>query len=203
MSKHIGILEKMAREEIPSLQFDVQGATNVYQLREVLARMLNVLGYVVQDIVFDAYSAIPVPPQQIVRTAPRPQPATQVVPAAPPAPRASSPQLPMLPPPIPMVQPAAAMSVQGVPPDAIIRKGETNVVITAHGTTVVGPGGQTATLAPGEPVPAELTSGLPPVPPPAPEGVAQVVLPPGGGLTPDVAEALANLSTDRPPEPAR
>jgi hypothetical protein len=208
MSKYIPILEKMAREEIPSLQFDVQSATNTYQLREVLTRALNILSYVVHDRVLDEYAARspqpPAPTRMVPRQAPPPPPQVQAVPPAPPAPRAVSPQLPALPPPISAVQPGPSPTIQGVPSDAIVRKGETNVIITAHGTTVVGPGGQTSSLAPGEPVPAELTSGLPPVPPPAPEGVANVVLPQGGaGLTPDVEAALANLSADRPPEPPR
>ena len=63
------------------------------------------------------------------------------------------------------------------------------VVITPQGTRVIPPvGGQAVTLPPGSAV--DLVGMGRPVPPPAPPGVAQVVLPPGGVLTPEAAAAL-------------
>jgi len=201
MSQHLRTLERIAREEIPALQLDVQGSANPYQLKEVLARLINVVGYVVQDIVLDAMSQSQPRPAHSA-SVPTTVPAVRAVPRLPPAPPAPSASIL---PPLPSLSPASSPAnpqpaYPGVPSDAIIRKGETNVVITASGTTVVGPSGQTATLPPGEVVPPELTSPTPPAPPPAPEGVAQHILPPGGAFTPDVAAALGNLSNNPPPD---
>ena len=66
------------------------------------------------------------------------------------------------------------------------------VYVTNQGTKVIPPGGSgpTVVLPPGAAVDLTATTGRP-VPPPAPPGVSQVVLPPGGGMTPEVAAALA------------
>jgi len=99
-----------------------------------------------------------------------------------------------------------AASPASIPGDVPIQPGVANVVITANGITAIAPSGQRTTLPPGEAVPIEATSGAPPEPPEAPEGVAQVVLPPGGGMTPELLAAIGNRSQDQPPqepEPAK
>jgi len=105
----------------------------------------------------------------------------------------------LLPPPPALAGQAPPAGVQGIP-DAPHQPGVANVTITPQGTHVITASGNRSVLPPGVAVPAEATSDDPPVPPEAPEGVENVVLPPGGGMSPDVAEALARRSTDEPSE---
>lgn len=130
------------------------------------------------------------PPQQPQLAYPPQQPQQQLQPQ----------RMPALPPPLSMVpsfHPSA--SLPGMP-DVPIQPGAFNVVITPQGTRTVSPTGTTAMLPPGVPVGPDVLYGRP-EPPPAPPGVAQVVLPPGGGMTSDTLAALTGRSNDTPPEP--
>ena len=82
-------------------------------------------------------------------------------------------------------------------PDVNVQPGVTNVIITAQGTKVITPSGTTSVVPPGEHVGLEATLGTPPQPFVEP-GVATVILPPGGGLSPEVAAALAGRSGQAP-----
>ena len=75
-----------------------------------------------------------------------------------------------------------------------VQPGVTNVVITPHGTRVIAPTGASTVLPAGEAVDLAASTGRPIVPP-APPGVDNIVLPPGGGLTPDVVAALVSRTT--------
>jgi hypothetical protein len=222
MSKHLPKLIKIAQEELPTLHNDALNATGPYQLREVVVNLVKIVTYVVQDIILDAYAAKTQPSQPSTVPPPLAPSPTRQLPVARPfpfPPQVASPQilshpspqpapgLPRLPPPPDVAQPVpVAAAPASIPGDVPIQPGVTNVIITSQGTTAIDPRGQRTTLPPGEAVPIEATAGIPPVPPEAPEGVAQVVLPPGGGMTPELLEALGNRSQDQPPqepEPAK
>lgn len=202
MSIHLPKLVQFA-QELPTLQNDIQSAgTSPYQLREVCERMLTILGYLLHDRILDAYAA-PAPP--IASTSPAPKtPAAAPIPTsrpvlAPLAPRLP-PGMPRLPPPPDVIVAAPRPILQNLPGDVPIQPGITNAFVTAGGTTVIAPNGARTTLPPGEAVPLTVSAGIPPELPEAPEGGVNVVLPPGGGMTPELEAALAGRSQDAPPK---
>lgn len=197
MSKHLPRLIKMVNEEVPSLKYDITNASGPYQLREICEKLLVMVDYLLHHIIEDAGGAprAAVPAPRPVPPPPPPPPPLLPMPAPPPG-------MARLRPPIDVAQPAPASRPamdSSLPSDVPVQPGITNAFITPQGTTVVAPTGARSTLPPGMAVPIEISAGLPPEPPPAPDGVAQIVLPPGGGMTPELEAALAGRSKDEPP----
>jgi len=83
---------------------------------------------------------------------------------------------------MPGLAPAQSPGVPDITPSGVLE-----VVITPNGKRVIPPAGQAA-------APTSNAFEMP-VPPPAPPGVANVVLPPGGVLTPEAAAALGRPTT--------
>lgn len=190
MSKHLPDLITLAKTEIPVLENDILSATGPYQLRDVCTKLINIVKYLLHDAILDSQPASALP-----AAAPAPPPPPRPIPVSRPA-VAGLPGLPSL---GAAAQPARAPApTVGVPSDVPIQRGVTNVVITPQGTVAVSPSGNRSVLPPGEAVPLEATADVPPSPPEAPEGVENIVLPPGGGMTPELAAALAGRSHDEP-----
>lgn len=102
---------------------------------------------------------------------------------------------PLVPPNISMFdRPAQASAIPGISASSV-----TNVVMTRESTQVIPPGGigPTVTLPAGSLVDLTSMTGQPELPPTEP-GVAQVVLPPGGAMTPETAAALASRTPSAP-----
>lgn len=135
------------------------------------------------------------PPQLQPQLPPQLQP--QLPPQLPPQLQQQMPPLPPPPSMVPTFHPSA--SLPGMP-DVTLQPGAANVIITPQGTRTVSPTGTTAMLPPGVPVGPDVLYGRP-EPPPAPPGVANIVLPPGGGMTNETLAALTSRSNDTPPEP--
>jgi hypothetical protein len=171
--------------EISQLQYDIQNAppamkvisTNLFNvatcllyhcvaLTEELVR-LNVL-----------QRAQPAPPQ--VAPTPATQPARQTISPFPPTPTISLPQL------------STPSLSSNTSPGDLTPCDVPQVVITPTGTRVIPPAGAGSApvmLPPNAPVNLEQVQGRA-VPPPATDGPAQVTLPRGGALPPDVQTAL-------------
>jgi hypothetical protein len=83
-------------------------------------------------------------------------------------------------------QPPQVPAIPNIPTSSVA-----NVVMTRESTQVIPPGGigPTVTLPPGSPVDLASMTGRPELPPTEP-GVAQVVLPQGGVMAPEVAAAI-------------
>jgi len=219
MNKYLPELIRIAKVELPSLEYDVENAVTPLSQREVLRKLFAITGQVLYYAIHDGVSNLPrvdVPataapapaPIPVARPVARPAPAPAATLRAEPAsfagsvasreglgtpPGFPSQADPLGLPPAPSLQPhvvtTPATTVPGLP-DAQVQPGVANVFITQQGTRVVAPDGRQAALPPGEPVSADVTSATQPELPPAPEGVMQVVLPPGGGMSPEVAAAL-------------
>jgi hypothetical protein len=186
MNRYTEKLVEFARE-LPQLQYDMQNASTQNALWLVCQKTFNILQYVLHHAIVEAYQSQP-EAATASQPAPAPAPAMSTIPPA----FSSGPTLPSvgsLPPPNPITQPGLAPSQAPGFPD-VAASGVAEVVITPQGTRVIPPvGGQAVTLPPGSAV--DLTGiGHPPVPPPAPPGVAQVVLPPGGAMTAETAAAM-------------
>ena len=180
MSKFLPELIRIARDEMPNLEYDVANAVTPLSIRETNRKMFAILGQILHHAIHDALSRLPT----VVQQAPRPAPAP--IPAPAPRPLTSADALGLPPPPsvIPVIVPSQGSPVPGIP-DAPVQAGVANVFITTQGTSVIGPGGRRMTIPPNEvQVPLEATAEVAPVPPPAPEGGISVVLPPGGGSLP-------------------
>lgn len=197
-TKYLRELVDFAQKELPQLGYELQNASTVYALQAATQRLYNVTTYMLHHIVHAAYeqggapAAPPAPPA----------PAPVAVPV-PPAPVFVAPSvqtgLPALPPPSLITQPIpGAQSTITTAGDVPSTPGVANVIITPQGTKVVAPSGVATMVPPGEPVGLDATVGAPPVPLSVP-GEATIVLPPGGGISPDLAAALSNLT--RPPTP--
>jgi hypothetical protein len=205
--KYLKEMVHFAQHEMPSLKYDLQNASTHFALQAATQRLFNAFGYVLHTVILSAYDdlpqATPASPPQVVPSQMVPSqmvpatpilPATRLVAAAPPAPQ---PQLvvpgafPQLPPPPAVEQPSCSAPVQ-IPgtPDVPIQPGVTNVIVTPQGTRVVAASGAVTELPPGEEVDLAAATGRPVVPE-APPGVESIVLPQGGGLTPDVMAALS------------
>ena len=193
MSKHLPDLITLAKTEIPALENDILSATaGPYQLAPICARLIKIVKYLLHHAILDAQ-----PPSALPAAAPAPPPPPRPVPVSRPA-VAGLPGLPSL---GAAAQPARAPApTANVPSDVPIQHGVVNVVITPTGTVAVSPSGARSVLPPGEAVPLEATADVPPELPEAPEGVENVLLPPGGGMTPELAAALAGRSNEEPPK---
>lgn len=180
MSKYLPELIRIARDEMPSLEYDVQNAVTPLSQQPVMVKLLAILGQVLHHSIHDALSRLPT----VVPQAPRPAPVPVAAPPRAPVSMADSLGLPPPPSVIPLVIPPQGAQVLRIP-DAPVQAGVANVFITTQGTSVIGPGGRRMTLPPNETqVPLEATAEIVPVPPPAPEGGISVILPPGGGALP-------------------
>ena len=181
--------------ELASIQHDLQNASTTLALQEVVKRLFNVVSLHLYHSIHDSVNRMNGQPA----TEPSPQPAPTPAPAqqAP----ALSPQsnmhsyfgVPGLPTRIPTISqpslaPASSNGMPGIAPSDVA-----NVVITPQGTQVIPPAGAGTpiTLPPNVAVDLAHMGGRPELPP-APPGVAQVVLPSGGGFTPELAAALAS-----------
>lgn len=175
MTSGLKELIRIYQEDLPSLQYDVGNASTLHTLWPVTKRVFNVVITVLHYIISEELK------KEGIEVA---------TPAA-----ASSPVV--LPPPsvlsMPGLSPPALPRMPGMPdtPQSDVAE----VFISANGIRVVPPAGagQAMTLPPGSAVDLAAMTGKPELPP-APPGVAQVVLPPGGALSAEVADALANRS---------
>lgn len=185
-------LIRQARTELPSLQFDLQNASTHFSLQGASQRLFNLTAQLLYYVIEEALP-------QTAQSAPSPTPPAVRAQAPIPMSHPVSTSAPMLPP-VPLVgipSPSAAPAM-GLPPDAPVQPGITNVFVTPQGTQVVAASGASAVLPPGEAVDLATATGMP-VPPPAPPGVAQVILPPGGDMSPEVAAALSAARQAPPP----
>ena len=162
-TQHLNYLIQLVREELPSLQHDIQNGSNALALRPSVERLFNIVSHLVHNEIEEGFPSGNLPADLLVP----PPIITQ--------PTLSPPQAPEIP----------DITASDVP----------QVVVTPTGTRVIPPRGTgpAVMLPPG--VAVDLTH-LPsrPEPPAAPPGVAQVVLPPGGALSPEAAAALAARS---------
>lgn len=192
-------LLRLAQEELPFLQADMQNASTHYSLQECCQRLFNITANIIYCILTDEAEAPAQTRPQVAAQRPvrAPQAAPRQAVRAPVAPSST----PRLPPPPFISQPNPAVSQVGIPDaqGATIQPGVTNVIIGQQGTTVISPTGAQTVLPPGEAVDLAASMGIDPEPPMAPEGVDNIILPKGGGFTPDVMAALANR-TGAPPQ---
>lgn len=207
-NKYLTELIRIAREDMPALEYTIQNGSTTLALREAVEKLFNAVRVLMYHVITESVpqrtqSTSPGPiapaPTAAPTVAPSPPVAVPVArPVALPVPSASDAFLP----PLPGTAAHAASQNPVIPdvPNASIQPGVTNVVITSQGTHVVAPSGARAVLPPGAPVDLATSTGAPPELPPAPPGVDQVVLPPGGGMSPEVAAALAGRSVDQPPQ---
>jgi hypothetical protein len=182
--KYLKELIQYAQVEIPLLKYAFQNASTHYALQEACQKQFGLITYMLHHVILSAYDGAPAapPPPAPVVVAPPPPP--------PPAPRQSpSGHLPTLPDPAMIEQPSIAPTQMAGMAEVNIVPGTTNVIITPQGTRVIAPTGAATVLPAGEAVDLAASTGHPEVPP-APPGVENIVLPPGGGMTPDVAAAL-------------
>lgn len=194
-SMYLRELVDFAQREVPLLQSDLQNASTQYALQATCQRMFNIMTYMLHHAIHAAYEdgSVPAAPP-----APAPAPPPPVAAPVPQAPVYTHPAgLPRLPAPSVITQPVAGQPHDPSMPDVPLQAGVTNVIITAQGTKVVSPTGATSMVPPGEHVGLEATQGIPPQPYAEP-GVPTVVLPPGGGMSPDVLAALASRTGQAP-----
>lgn len=196
MSKHLPQLVKFA-QELPSLQYDLQNASTIYNLRDVSSRLFNIVSYMLHDVILDAYASMT--PAEASAAASRALPASAPSPLHAPVPAQATGVLPQPP---TITGPSLGMpSIPGIPDGIVATPGAMNVVVTPQGTRVMAPGAtQPVVLPPGAPVDLASVTGQPELPDAAP-GVAQVVLPPGGGMTAELAAALASRAAAPSTEP--
>ena len=200
-SPHLTELHRFATVEMPSLRHDVHNAVTPLSIREVNIKMFSLMERMLHHMILesvdrlqDGQPSAPLPPPPPRPAAPPFVPApirTLPRPATPAAPAGLAPLPPLLDPgqvPFP-TSPALPGS-----PDRSVQPGVANVFVTTSGTQVITPDGAQVALPPGAAVDLAATTGQPELPPP-PEGGVNVVLPPGGGLTPEVAAALAGRLT--------
>lgn len=179
MAQYREKLIKYAQDIHGSLKFDFQNASTHFSLQTACQKLLEITEILLHEVVLmqpESQAGDPRP----AAPAPKPRPVARPVAVSAPAPRPVAPSV--LPTPSPISQPSVAPAIQDMP-DASVQPGVANVFLTPQGTKVVAPDGQTASLAPGDPVDIALLTGEPELPPP-PEGGVNVVLPPGGGALP-------------------
>ena len=196
MSKLLPYLVEIQEKHLPLLEHDLQHASTLYTLQAALKSLHQIVTYVVAAIVEDGYDAAKARAARL--GPPASAPATQVpMPTVPRQAVATRPYVPTAPP----------LNSGGLPPLPGLNTGVTaeqskvvDVTITPSGTQVKIPGGPTLQLPPGEQVILPDSSG------PVLEGPEDVVLPPGGGMGPAAAAALAaatgarNITHDPPPQ---
>lgn len=183
MNKYLNDLVRIAKVDLPSLQYDFQNASTLYSLQAACKQLFNITNYLLYHAIENATN--PSSDGMV--------PVTRVAPVAPAAP--VSPVMVELPAPPFITQPIAAPAPAIDASGASVQPGVTNVMITSNGTQVISPTGVSTILPPGEAVDLATSTGRP-VPPPAPPGVDQVILPPGGGMTPDVLAALSSRPSE-------
>jgi len=209
--KYLRDLVDIARREIPALEYDIQNASTPLALRPSVEKMFSILRTMLYQLIELAYSpsSQPTAPATAaaspIAPAPAPKPIAPAVPvsrpvAQPARPATSSDALLSSLPPLPSSSPSVPQGHPTIPGAPEPQAGVTNVTITPQGTHVVAPTGARSQLPPGVPVDLTASTGAPPELPEAEPGVTQVILPPGGGMSPEVAQALAARSTDVPPQ---
>ena len=178
--------------EIASIQNDLQNASTTLALQDVVKRVFNVLSLLAYHNIFDAVNRME--GQKIPEAAPQPAAVSQAPALSPQSSMHSSFGLPGLIPRPPIISqpglaPASSNGMPGIAPSDVA-----NVVITPQGTQVIPPAGAGTpiSLPPNVAVDLAHMGGRPELPP-APPGVAQVVVPAGGAVTPELAAALAAL----------
>jgi hypothetical protein len=194
-TEYLNQLLQMAREggEIEQLQYDLQNASTTLALQDAMKRLFNVVTLLTYHILHEAIS------RQV--SAPRQAPVEQIPAPAPVQPQQclqpqlnmhsnfGLPGLPARPPTIsqPALSTPSSNGMPGIPPSDVV-----NVVLTPQGTQVIPPVGAGApvSLPVNTPVRLNHVMGQPELPPASP-GVAQVVVPQGGALTPEVEAALS------------
>lgn len=184
MSKYLPELVRIAKTDMPNLQYTVQNASTTLALREAVENLFRItwtiLAHVIEDGIAQAKTSRgPIAPAPTTPT-PAPAPATVVSPRVNPS-EVLDDLVSSLPPPPnlnPLRRGVTNVEVQPGVPNVDIQPGVTNVVITSQGTQVIAPTGARAVLPPGSPVDLATSSGAAPELPPAPPGVEQVVLPP-------------------------
>ena len=167
--------------DLTQLPYDVQNAPPA--MREITTKMFNVVSALLYHNVALTEELVRLNVLQRQSPTPLPvAPVTQTVPTyLPTLPTLSMPRL------------SSPTSMPGGAPGDVTPCDVPQVVITAQGTRVIPPAGTTATpvvLPPNTPVDLTRVQAAP-APPPAPDGVAQVVLPRGGALPAEVQSALA------------
>ncbi len=209
--KYLPNLIQQARDVIPSLQYDMQNASTTFSLQAACQKMLETITYILHHCIVDAASSVRAAPTPPEAEPPRIQVQPRPVPPPPPppvTPRFPTPQhatiaqsiltdVAALPPPASAALPAP-FAPPTITPDMPVQAGVASVFITAQGTQAISPTGVKTVLPPGEPVDLAATTGAPPELPPAPPGVQQIVLPPGGGMTPELAAALSTRTGEPP-----
>jgi hypothetical protein len=177
--------------ELASIQNDLQNASTTLALQDVVKRLFNVVSLHLYHSIHDAVNREGPQAAEPVRQ-PVPAPVQQAPALSPQSSMHSNfglPGLPSRPPTIsqPGLAPASANGMPGIAPSDVA-----NVVITPQGTQVIPAAGTGVpiTLPPNTAVDLAHMGGRPELPP-APPGVAQVVVPAGGAVTPELAAALA------------
>jgi len=182
-TKYLSQLLYFANEDLPQLSHDLVNASTLYTQQAALQRMHNILTYLVHTAILNAYEN----GQPSGKPAPAPAPAAQAETARAPAPpilRAAIPPGPL---------PLGAMAAQRPAPTG----GPVEVFVTPQGSRAHIPGMPVAAFPPGTTVDTAqfIHPAATPFPPPI---TADVILPQGGGLSPEVAAALAGRSSDAP-----
>ena len=179
--------------ELASIQHDLQNASTTLSLQDVVKRLFNVVSLHLYHSIHDSVNRMNAQQQPVAEPIQAPAPAQAAPSLSPQSNMHSSfglPGLPTRPPAIsqPGLTPASSSGMPGITASDVA-----NVVITPQGTQVIPAAGTGApiTLPPNTAVDLAHMSGRPELPP-APPGVAQVVLPSGGGFTPELAAALAS-----------
>jgi hypothetical protein len=184
--KYLPELIAFAQRTIPELEYSFRNASTHYALQEACQKQFGILTYMLHHLIHAATED-----EDVGSATPRnASPEAEILGPV----RNASPRAVSLPLPHPISQPALAPSagIDGAPA-VDVQPGVTNVIITPQGTRVVAPSGAATVLPPGEHVSLEAASGIPTLPD-APPGVAQVILPPGGGMSPEVLAALGHRS---------
>lgn len=183
-------------KQLDLLAYDIQNATQVLALKTCVERLFNLVSHLIFAVTdgCQAPAATPSAPVSVAPRAPAPTPALPPTVQYPPGYHVtpayqnhlvSPPDQPS--PPV-ITQPVNLAPASPDTPD-ITPSDKLNVVITPGGIKVIPPVGQPVVLPPQTPVDA---AGLfaPPSPPPAPPGVMSVVLPRGGVMPTEVAQAV-------------
>ena len=177
--------------ELASIQNALQNASTTLALQDVVKRLFNVVSLHLYHSIHDAVNRESPQAAEPIRQ-PAPAPVQQAPALSPQSSMHSNfglPGLPTRPPTItqPGLAPTSANGMPGIAPSDVA-----NVVITPQGTQVIPAAGtgMPITLPPNTAVDLAHMGGRPELPP-APPGVAQVVVPAGGAVTPELAAALA------------
>lgn len=222
-SPYLNNLIQIARVDLPQLAHDLENASTIYTVQEAAKRMHNIVTYLVHHVILSDPStiaaaaaaaqqqqqapALPPPPAgyryvrgndgrvylAAVTGGPQQAPTVGHAPAVDHYP-SQIPAVPMAPPnqlgvgglPLVSLTPLGASTPEAPTPGQGSRVAE--VTITPQGTRVALPGKPAMTVPSG--VPVDATGGV--------GNGADVVLPEGGAMPPEVAAALARRSTEPP-----